>query len=220
MTFRRDLTRFSFMAALIAVVVLGLGAPAMADTPPDSSATGAAAPDTATAKSEAKSEAKTKAKSEAKTKAKGRKKSSKAVGKGVAKKVADGAQGAGAAQAAVEPQHVQVQHILIGFAGTVPGKNITRTREEAAKLAQEILERAKKGEDFNTLVQRYTDDSPPGIYGMSNRGVAPAQGEYARDGMVPAFGNVGFVIGVGEFGLAEYNPQASPFGWHIIRRIK
>ena len=118
------------------------------------------------------------------------------------------------------PQHIQVQHILIAFKGTIPGKNITRTKEEADKLAHEVLQQVRDGVDFDSLVKKYTDDSPPGIYGMSNNGVAPAQGEYPRGGMVAAFGNVGFNISVGNIDIAEYDPKTSPFGWHIIKRLK
>ena len=121
---------------------------------------------------------------------------------------------------AVEPQHVQVQHILIGFAGSIPGKGITRTREEAKKLAYEILEKARAGANFDSLVSQYTDDSPPGIYGMSGKGVPPGQGEYPRDQMVPAFGNVGFAISPGNIGIADYDAQTSPYGYHIIKRLK
>jgi len=118
------------------------------------------------------------------------------------------------------PQHVQVQHILIGFSGSVPGKAIARSKEEAKTLAYQILERARKGEDFDELVRQYTDDSPPGIYGMSEKGLQPGAGEYPRDGMVAAFGNVGFNISPGNIGIADYDPQASPFGYHIIKRLK
>jgi len=121
---------------------------------------------------------------------------------------------------ATTPEHVQVQHILIGFVGSVPGKPITRTKEEAKALAYQILERARKGEDFDALVRAYTDDSPPGIYAMSGNGVAPASGEYARNGMVPAFGNVGFELSPGNIGIADYDPKTSPFGWHIIKRLR
>ena len=118
------------------------------------------------------------------------------------------------------PAHITVQHILIGFAGSVPGKGITRSRDEARTLAYEILDRAKKGEDFDALVSQYTDDQPPGVYRMSATGVAPAPGEYARDAMVPAFGNVGFALQVGEIGIADHDPNTSPFGWHVIRRVQ
>ncbi len=121
---------------------------------------------------------------------------------------------------ATAPEHVTVQHILIGFQGSVPGKPITRTKEEAKALAYQILDRARKGEDFDALVRQYTDDSPPGIYGMSGAGISPGPGEYARTGMVPAFGNVGFAISSGNIGIADYDPKTSPYGWHIIKRLK
>ena len=132
---------------------------------------------------------------------------------------AAGAGGAGGAGGG-EPEHIQVQHILIGFTGSVPGKRITRTKEEAKTLAYDLLARAQKGDDFNALVRDHTDDSPPGIYGMSNRGATPGRGEYARDGMVPAFGDVGFKLPVGGYGVADHDPRSSPYGYHVIRRVE
>ena len=121
---------------------------------------------------------------------------------------------------AIAPAHVEVQHILIGFSGSVPGKNITRTKEEAMKLAHEILDKARKGANFDSLVAKYTDDSPPGIYKMAAEGVPPLMSEYGRKQMVPAFGNVGFAISPGNIDIAEYDPTTSPFGWHIIKRLR
>ncbi|MFT4603588.1 MAG: parvulin-like peptidyl-prolyl isomerase [Rhodothermales bacterium] len=121
-----------------------------------------------------------------------------------------------------EPDYISVQHILIAFEGSVPGKQITRTSAEAEALAGDILVRAREGEDFGVLVEEYTDDSAPGIYKMANFGVSVNAGQqvYQRQGMVPAFGDVGFPLQVGEIGLAEYDPQKSPFGWHIIKRVE
>jgi len=155
-------------------------------------------------------------KSKTKTKAK-----ATSSGKGTEKTMEAGAKtGTTPVKPEVLPTHVQVQHILIGFSGSVPGKNITRTKDEAKTLAYQILDRARKGENFDELVRQYTDDSPPGIYGMSGIGIAPQSGELPRDRMVPAFGNVGFSISPGNIGIADFNPQASPFGWHIIKRLK
>ncbi len=119
-----------------------------------------------------------------------------------------------------EPEHIQVQHILIGFSGSVPGKPIRRTQEEARTLAYDLLKQAQAGANFDELVRKHTDDSPPGIYGMSNLGISPAAGEFARNQMVGAFGNVGFVLQVGEYGVADYDPRTSPYGWHIIKRVR
>ena len=119
-----------------------------------------------------------------------------------------------------EPEHIQVQHCLISFTGKLPGKNVSRSQEEAKKLAYDILARAKKGEDFDALVKQHTDDQHPGIYGMANKGVSPASGEYPRQGMVAAFGDVGFKLKVGDVGIADFDEKASPYGYHVIKRVK
>ena len=131
----------------------------------------------------------------------------------------DGGAG-GQTQSGPEPQHIQVQHVLVGFKGSVPNKPITRSRDEAKTLAYDILKKAQGGADFGALVKQYTDDSPPGIYGLSNRGVQPAQVEYPREKMVPAFGNVGFTLKVGAYGVADFDPRNSPYGYHVIKRLK
>jgi hypothetical protein len=125
-----------------------------------------------------------------------------------------------AAQPALPAGHIEVQHVLIGFVGTVPGKNITRSQDEAKALAYQILDRAKKGEDFGQLVQQYTDDQYPGIYRLTDRGVTPDQGEFSRDGMVKGFSDTAFSLKPGEVGIADYNKPDSPYGWHIIKRLR
>ena len=42
----------------------------------------------------------------------------------------------------------------------------------------------------------------------------------SRDQMVPAFGNVGFKLKVGEIGMAPFDRRDSPYGWHIIKRVE
>ncbi len=126
-----------------------------------------------------------------------------------------------------EPAYITVQHCLIGFEGSIPGKPISRTKEEAASLAVDLLQQAKDGADFDEMVRQQTDDSSPGIYEMANDGFPGALEDdgrtisiFERRGMVPAFGNVGFSLAVGEFGLSDYDLRTSKYGWHIIRRIK
>ena len=120
------------------------------------------------------------------------------------------------------PDRIAVQHILIAFQGSIPGEKITRSREDAQALALEIYERAKKGEDFDRLVKRATDDEYPGIYRMANFGLEPfkEKTEYPRAGMVWSFGEVGFGLPVGGIGLAVYDPVSSKYGWHIIKRLE
>ena len=121
-----------------------------------------------------------------------------------------------------EPDNVVVQHILVGFKGSVPGKPIARVQEDAQRLAEELLARAQTGENFEVLVQQYTDDSPPGIYRMANFGQPGGldQATFPRAQMARSFGDVSFSLDVGEVGMATYDPQKSQFGWHIIKRIE
>jgi len=121
-----------------------------------------------------------------------------------------------------EPSNITVQHCLIGFKGSVPGKPISRTKEEAKELATQLLKELKAGADFDAIIRKNTDDSPPGIYKMANFGVSPNAREqvFARGEMVPAFGNTGFPLQVGEYGLAEFDTKKSPYGWHIVKRVE
>jgi parvulin-like peptidyl-prolyl isomerase len=116
-----------------------------------------------------------------------------------------------------EPDRITLQHILISFAGTQT--EATRTKAEAEALAKKVVDRVKT-EDFTAVMKELSDDPGPGVYSLANRGVREQRGEYPRDGMVPAFGNVGFSLAVNAVGLAVYDPAASPFGWHVIKRLK
>jgi len=137
---------------------------------------------------------------------------------------AESAESAQSAQSAKpeEPEYIAVQHILIAFEGSVPGKNITRSKESAQELAGKVYEMAKSGKDFDELVKEFTDDAYPGVYKMANFGVPPdmSQQIYPRDRMVPAFGDVGFPLELGGIGVAGYDPQKSSYGWHIIKRVE
>lgn len=118
-----------------------------------------------------------------------------------------------------EPPAVTVKHVLISFAGT-PRTKATRTREEAEKLAYDVLRRAKAGEDFDALMKAHSDDPGAGTYSMANTGVEPEGDEGGRGDMVKAFGDVGFRVEVGEVGFAFHDADRSPFGFHVIKRTK
>ena len=123
---------------------------------------------------------------------------------------------------ATPPDHIEVQHVLIGFQGSIPGKTITRTKAEAEQLAQEVLGKARAGENMDALVQQYTDDQYPGVYDLSNTGITPdkSKGEYGRGEMVKGFSDAAFGLSVGNVGISNYDASNSPFGWHIIKRLR
>jgi hypothetical protein len=119
------------------------------------------------------------------------------------------------------PAHIVVDHILIGVksARFPEGK---RSAAEAGAFARDLLAKIRAGADWAAAKRANSEDPPPGgPYAMADRGTKPSgPNEFARDGMVPAFGDVGFALAVGEIGLAEYDATKSPFGFHLIRRDK
>jgi hypothetical protein len=124
------------------------------------------------------------------------------------------------AKAEHKADEIEVQHLLIAHnqAG-IPG--VTRSVEEAEQLTAELWQKVKEGADFDALVKEHTNDSHPGIYGMTVRGPGDRnRNVFPRTGMVAAFGNVGWRLEVGEYGVAGYNRQTSPYGWHIIKRTR
>ena len=79
---------------------------------------------------------------------------------------------------------------------------------EKFSLAQEILEKIKKGESFANLAGQYSID------GSKRRG--GDLGEFAKGAMVKPFEEAAFALKVGEVsGVVK-----TEFGYHIIKRLK
>lgn len=110
---------------------------------------------------------------------------------------------------------IEVQHLLVSFGGA--GTRASRSKAEAEALAASLYAQLQAGADLDALVKEHTDDSYPGVYVMT---ASPSRepGKYPRAGMVPAFGNVGWRLDVGQVGVAGFDPETSPYGWHIIQR--
>lgn len=115
------------------------------------------------------------------------------------------------AKAEQPDESIEIQHILIAFQGAPRMTGITRSKDEAKVLAQKVYAEVIGGGDFDALVKQYTNDSAPGIYPLTKA---------SRTGMVKGFGDVGFRLKVGEIGVSPWDATASPFGWHIIKRLK
>ncbi len=120
-----------------------------------------------------------------------------------------------------QPDLITVQHVLIGFDKTVPGKT-DRTQAEAQTLANSVYEKAKAGENFDELVKEYSDDNYPGVYELANFGVDADKDmlQYNRKEMAKSFGDVAFSLQVNEIGMANYDKSNSKYGWHIILRLE
>ena len=109
---------------------------------------------------------------------------------------------------------------MIRGAPRMDPSKVTRTKEEAEALAADLYAKLKAGADFQALMAEHTDDDPKsGRYTMT-RGTPSEPGVFPRSRMVPAFGDVGWRLEVGEIGVAPQDPRSSPFGWHLIKRLR
>ena len=106
-----------------------------------------------------------------------------------------------------EDNYITAKHILITTVDPASGET-KRTDEEAKKEAQSILDRINAGEDFDTLMNQYSEDT--GLSNNSN-GYTFTEGQ-----MVTEFYD-------GAKALAEDEVSElvkSSYGYHIIKRVK
>jgi len=107
-----------------------------------------------------------------------------------------------------EYNKVVVKHILISNKDSATGQTLPDDKiVEKKKLAEEILEKAKSGEDFEGLVKEYSEDK-----GSIDKG-----GEYTfgKGEMVPEFENWSFSAKEGDMDIVESN-----YGFHIMKFIR
>jgi parvulin-like peptidyl-prolyl isomerase len=103
---------------------------------------------------------------------------------------------------------VAIQHVLVAYRGAKGApKTVKRSKAEAKKLAEEVLAKARAGEDFSELASKYSDD--PGSKG--NRGNL---GKRTRDVLVPPFADAAFRLEEGQIS----DVVETEFGFHIIKR--
>lgn len=106
-----------------------------------------------------------------------------------------------------EDNYITAKHILITTVDPASGET-KRTDEEAKKEAQSILDRINAGEDFDTLMNQYSEDT-----GLSNN---PNGYTFTEGQMVTEFYD-------GAKALAEDEVSElvkSSCGYHIIKRVK
>jgi hypothetical protein len=109
-----------------------------------------------------------------------------------------------------EEQKVAASHVLIQYKGALrAGPSITRSKEEAKKLAAEVAAKAKKGQDFAGLAKQYSDEP-----GAKDR--AGSLGKFSKGQMVKPFADAAFALKPGEVsGVVE-----TDFGFHVIKRTE
>jgi peptidyl-prolyl cis-trans isomerase SurA len=98
-------------------------------------------------------------------------------------------------------------HILLRFRGVSCSEGVTRSREEALALAQEILARIRKGADFAALARKHSED------GNAARG--GDLGVFLAGEMEKPFAAAVFALEVGEVSSIVETRH----GLHLIQRL-
>ena len=119
-------------------------------------------------------------------------------------------------------QRVVVQHLHIPCAGAKDNPDVDLTREEAAKRAQECLERVRAGDTFERLVDRYhyAKSRYPEVLTVVMPPLRPQRGELTRKSLPTALGELAFALEVGEAGVCEFHATDAPFGYHVLKRVR
>lgn len=103
------------------------------------------------------------------------------------------------------PDSVKASHILISWEGLRTANGVTRSKEEAKKLADSLLIEAKKSDEkFDEIAANYSADS-------SNKDNGGDLGWFTYGQMVAPFNNYVFSNNKGDIGIVE-----TDFGFHIV----
>ncbi|MBV8758388.1 MAG: peptidylprolyl isomerase [Deltaproteobacteria bacterium] len=105
---------------------------------------------------------------------------------------------------------VSVLHVLIGYKDAPAARDPkakARSKEDATKMVQEVLTKAKSGTDFKQLMKEYSEDPGSKDSGRPYDVTADAP-------MVEPFKKLSLRLKENEIGVVK-----TPFGFHVIKRM-
>jgi parvulin-like peptidyl-prolyl isomerase len=109
-----------------------------------------------------------------------------------------------------EPEEIAASHILVAYKGSKnAGDDITRSKDEAKKRAEELLEKVKaEGADFAEIAKKESDGP--------SKDKGGDLGTFKKPDMDEKFSEAAWKLDVG----AISDIVETPFGFHIIKRTK
>ena len=116
-----------------------------------------------------------------------------------------------------DPQPGTYQMLNNGVEGETFPEFISNLNTRAQDMEHELVAKMKAGEMTTDELNEKMNVFLEGLRTEADQNASSMP--YSRAAMVPAFGDVGFALEVDQIGVAAYNEEASPFGWHIIRRV-
>jgi hypothetical protein len=105
----------------------------------------------------------------------------------------------------------QVQHILVGWSDLSQARDpraMERTKEDADKLALQILDKVRGGMNMEALITEYSEDT-------ENAKSGDPYAVQPEANLVPEFIALALRLKVGEAGICR-----SQFGYHIMKRVQ
>jgi peptidyl-prolyl cis-trans isomerase SurA len=104
---------------------------------------------------------------------------------------------------------IETEHIMV----VSNDKMSQQDKDKAKTKIYEIYDLLKKGENFEDLAKKYSDDKQSAVKG----GLLPMFGAGSRQRMVPEFEEAAFALkNDGDYS----EPIQTAYGWHIIKRVK
>jgi hypothetical protein len=127
----------------------------------------------------------------------------------------------GEAKRRVAPRRVKVKQVLVRWSGARGAHGSKLDRAEAGLLARALLERARRGADFDQLVANEADAGlAVEVLTVVADANARGAGEYSRADLAPALAELVFNLDIGEVGLCRFHERESPYGWHVVLRVE
>ena len=114
-----------------------------------------------------------------------------------------------------QPEMVRASHILLGTLDPDTRQPLSDEKKAAKhKLAEDVLKRARTGEDFTKLAKEFSED--PGVKENNGEYTFPRAAADPRRAMVPEFESAAFSLKTNQIS----DIVTTQFGYHIIKLIE